>query len=221
MKFLYVLITVFLASIYATDIITPFDDYEMVSTKSADIACTDDVNCNHGICQDNVCKCDDDYITNDDGEPCSYKQSSQTIAFLLEFLAGFFGLPGLGRIYLGYTGLGVFHLIMGLSVSIGFIVAVVANCCLGCIGNICGGIGKCIEKITDSDEEEHVLMIPACLCQCTGCLTQCFGCCGMLCLYALIILTLLASRAWWLADWIRILMGDLDDSDGYPLNKDL
>jgi TM2 domain-containing membrane protein YozV len=45
------------------------------------------------------------------GEPLSDK--SKTVAGLLQLL-GLFGLVGIGRIYLGYTGLGVAQLIVGI-----------------------------------------------------------------------------------------------------------
>ena len=45
------------------------------------------------------------------GEPLSEK--SKTVAGLLQLL-GLFGLVGIGRIYLGYTGLGVAQLVVGL-----------------------------------------------------------------------------------------------------------
>lgn len=45
------------------------------------------------------------------GEPLSSK--SKVIAGLLQLL-GLFGLVGIGRIYLGYTGLGVAQLVVGL-----------------------------------------------------------------------------------------------------------
>jgi TM2 domain-containing membrane protein YozV len=45
------------------------------------------------------------------GEPLSEK--SKVIAGLLQLL-GLFGLVGIGRIYLGYTGLGVAQLVVGL-----------------------------------------------------------------------------------------------------------
>ncbi len=45
------------------------------------------------------------------GEP--YSDKSKLIAGLLQLL-GLFGLVGIGRIYLGYTGLGVAQLVVGL-----------------------------------------------------------------------------------------------------------
>ena len=45
------------------------------------------------------------------GEPLSEK--SKLVAGLLQ-LIGLFGLVGIGRIYLGYTGLGVAQLVVGL-----------------------------------------------------------------------------------------------------------
>jgi TM2 domain-containing membrane protein YozV len=45
------------------------------------------------------------------GEPLSDK--SKTVAGLLQLL-GLFGLAGIGRIYLGYTGLGIVQLLVGL-----------------------------------------------------------------------------------------------------------
>ncbi len=45
------------------------------------------------------------------GEPLSDK--SKTVAGLLQLL-GLFGVVGIGRIYLGYTGLGVAQLIVGI-----------------------------------------------------------------------------------------------------------
>ncbi|MDT5126809.1 MAG: hypothetical protein QOH54_2453 [Mycobacterium sp.] len=45
------------------------------------------------------------------GEPLSDK--SKTIAGLLQFI-GLFGLAGIGRLYLGYTGLGIAQLLVSL-----------------------------------------------------------------------------------------------------------
>jgi TM2 domain-containing membrane protein YozV len=45
------------------------------------------------------------------GEPLSDK--SKTVAGLLQLL-GLFGLVGIGRIYLGYTGLGIAQLVVGI-----------------------------------------------------------------------------------------------------------
>lgn len=45
------------------------------------------------------------------GEP--YSDKSKVIAGLLQ-LIGLFGLVGIGRIYLGYTGLGIAQLVVGL-----------------------------------------------------------------------------------------------------------
>lgn len=45
------------------------------------------------------------------GEP--YSDKSKTVAGLLQ-LIGLFGLVGIGRIYLGYTGLGIAQLVVGL-----------------------------------------------------------------------------------------------------------
>ncbi|MGV0850077.1 TM2 domain-containing protein [Mycolicibacterium phlei] len=45
------------------------------------------------------------------GEP--YSEKSKVIAGLLQ-LIGLFGIVGVGRIYLGYTGLGVAQLVVGL-----------------------------------------------------------------------------------------------------------
>lgn len=45
------------------------------------------------------------------GEP--YSDKSKVVAGLLQLL-GLFGLVGIGRIYLGYTGLGVAQLLVGL-----------------------------------------------------------------------------------------------------------
>lgn len=45
------------------------------------------------------------------GEPFSDK--SKTVAGLLQLL-GLFGLVGIGRIYLGYTGLGIAQLLVGI-----------------------------------------------------------------------------------------------------------
>lgn len=45
------------------------------------------------------------------GEP--YSEKSKVVAGLLQLL-GLFGLVGIGRIYLGYTGLGIAQLVVGL-----------------------------------------------------------------------------------------------------------
>lgn len=45
------------------------------------------------------------------GEP--YSDKSKVVAGLLQLL-GLFGLAGIGRIYLGYTGLGIAQLLVGL-----------------------------------------------------------------------------------------------------------
>lgn len=43
-----------------------------------------------------------------------YSDKSKTVAGLLQLL-GLFGIAGIGRIYLGYTGLGIAQLVVGLA----------------------------------------------------------------------------------------------------------
>ncbi len=72
------------------------------------------------------------------GEPFSDK--SKVIAGLLQLL-GLFGLVGVGRIYLGYTGLGIAQLLVGL---------------LTCgIGAIIWGIVDAILILTDRVRDPH------------------------------------------------------------------
>lgn len=75
---------------------------------------------NHGTCSsvDNACVCEDEYARDD----CSYQRKKQLTAFLLEFLLGIVGLPGIGRMYLGYVAIGVFHLLFGVFLIIGICV---------------------------------------------------------------------------------------------------
>ncbi len=65
--------------------------------------------CNaHGKWYNNTCYCDDGYV----GVECDYKQSTQTIAFCLEFFLGPFGA---GYFYMGLNGLGIAQLMTTLS----------------------------------------------------------------------------------------------------------
>ncbi len=72
------------------------------------------------------------------GEPFSDK--SKVIAGLLQLL-GLFGLVGVGRIYLGYTGLGIAQLLVGL-VTCG-------------IGAIIWGIVDAVLILTDRVRDPH------------------------------------------------------------------
>ena len=77
--------------------------------------------CNaHGQMYNNTCYCDSGYI----GVTCDYKQSSQTIAFCLEFFLGPFGI---GYFYMGLTALGTAQLLVLLSPLL--IVAIIGACC--------------------------------------------------------------------------------------------
>ena len=219
MKLLIVMM-LFLASIYAINISYPFDRYDIIFERDT-VMCSVDDDCNHGVCENYTCKCNEGYISDDDDDACSYKQSSQKIAFLLEFLAGFFGLPGLGRIYLGYTGLGIFHLIISIGSIIAIIIAVVINCCFECASNSCSCCGKIMVDEANALSGSKDLAISGYICKCIGGITSLCVCSIMSCIYLLIVLTMLASIGWWLSDWIRILLGNLNDANGYPLNDDL
>lgn len=121
-----------------------------------------------------VCVCDDEHT----GTQCAYLLKQKLTAFLLSFFVGTFGAD---RFYLGYIGLGIGKLILGLSMY----VIMCGLCCAGIVGAI-------------SDSE--------------GCV---FG--AMVVGICLAVCCILASFGWWLADWIRILMNAIPDSNGVPL----
>ena len=74
------------------------------------------------------------------GEPLSDK--SKVIAGLLQLL-GLFGIAGIGRIYLGHTGLGVAQLIVGLATcTLGAIVWGIIDAVLILTGNVRDPFGR-------------------------------------------------------------------------------
>lgn len=77
------------------------------------------------------------------GEPLSDR--SKVVGGLLQLL-GLFGLVGIGRIYLGYTGLGIAQLIVGLVA--GFIVGIF-TCGVGLLIPVIWGIVDAILILTD------------------------------------------------------------------------
>ena len=138
--------------------------------------------CNgNGVCVNDTttnyeptCVCISQYT----GPQCAYLLKEKLTAFLLSFFVGAYGAD---RFYLGYTGLGVGKLILGLM----FIIIACAMCC-AYIGGALAESEGCILG---------VMIVGICL------IVGCF----------------LASFGWWLADWIRILMNAIPDSNGVPL----
>lgn len=176
---------------------------ELDCPKDDDIGCgfcnsTRDCN-NHGICSDaNYCICDDEYWK----ENCQATRKKELTAFLLTLLVGpIFGLPPCaGRFYMGYTGIAVAQLILG---CMGLILCI-PSCCLSCCAQTCKAAA------VDDDDDVNVACLP-CLCgiHLLSCGVSCFG-----------ILCGIAAVAWWLADWIMILTGDLEPVNG-PFYKNL
>jgi len=176
--------------------------------------CTNDSDCNkRGKCENSTCTCEKEYADVD----CSHKRKQQLTAFLLEFIVGICGLPGVGRIYMGYTAMGVGHIILTLFwwipllAMVIFILLAVA----GFIGGA-GGLGFAV-----GEEENNKLKVLF------GALGIGSSCCGVSC-SILAILAIIATvgaifgtAAWWYADWIRILTMDLKDSDGFELYENL
>jgi TM2 domain-containing membrane protein YozV len=81
------------------------------------------------------------------GEPLSDK--SKTIAGLLQ-LIGIVGILGIGRIYMGQTGLGVAQLLIGL---IGGLVIGILTCGIGFVIPVIWGVIDCIVLMTGSPRD--------------------------------------------------------------------
>jgi len=153
-----------------------------------------------GYCNDeNYCECTSDYY----GAHCEGKRKSKLVAFLLTLLVGpIFGIPPCaGRFYLGYTNIAIGQLILGLSFWILFI----PTCMAGFCSQITGGV----IKAADQDGEAGIALCCA--------PAACFAGLASLASSVLNFFITLAILGWWLSDWIRILTGDLKDSNGREL----
>ena len=174
--------------------------------------CDSDSDCggaDQGLCNNTRCVCDEDYH----GDFCQTERKSKLTAFLLQFLVGpIFGLPpGAGRIYLGYTAIGVGEIILGLAwlllivpLIIHFVLSVfccgTGTACMAGSGNECCGF--------------------------LGCLTA-TGLCGggnlaiSLFIIFLQIATSITALALWFYDWISILTDNLIEKGGIELINDM
>jgi len=96
------------------------------------INCTIDNDCNHGVCNNNICDCNDGYTTGDDRRPCNKRGPTQLGALLFQI----FLLNGPAHLYVGQITNGVLLLIF---VGYGVIVLLCIVLC------ICAGIGVALE----------------------------------------------------------------------------
>lgn len=150
----------------------------------------------HGICQLNYldqleCKCDSYYGSLD----CSYEFKSQKTAFWLSLILGGFGAD---RFYLGYNGLGVLKMILGILVLTLFVIMI-------------GGFfrKKRTEMRSEWSSKRGDLAFGG------------FGGVSILCVICFGITFVMGSAFFWLYDWISILFNDMVDENGYPLRVDL
>ena len=85
----------------------------LLACMYANAQCPNDCS-GHGFCKISnvsaVCQCEPEYAKLD----CSYVRKSKSTAEGLEWGLGFFGIAGAGRLYLGYTIFGLFHLLASL-----------------------------------------------------------------------------------------------------------
>ena len=120
----------------------PTHEEKDVLTRSSEVItngggkCEKDKDCGTGTCvfASNVTigKCDCDANNQFTGANCDYERKSQLIAFLLSFFVGTYGAD---RFYLGYIGVGVVKLLLGLGIC--------ASPCFLC----CGDCGKVVSGI--------------------------------------------------------------------------
>lgn len=86
-------------------------------------SCSTDFDCNlQGICLNSVCNCDLYYASAN----CQYRRKSRSGAFTMSVV---FGTLGVDRFYLGYIGVGVVKLLLGL-------ITCTAGCLTGVIASL-------------------------------------------------------------------------------------
>eukprot|EP00005_Dracoamoeba_jomungandri_P004716 CAMPEP_0174258482 /NCGR_PEP_ID=MMETSP0439-20130205/7463_1 /TAXON_ID=0 /ORGANISM="Stereomyxa ramosa, Strain Chinc5" /LENGTH=204 /DNA_ID=CAMNT_0015342001 /DNA_START=165 /DNA_END=779 /DNA_ORIENTATION=- len=170
---------------------------QFVLSDSGGANCSDDAGCNnHGSCRNSTCFCDDQYAKSD----CRYERKSRLTAFILSLVIGNFGAD---RYYLGYNAMGTAKLILSFA---GVIICIITICVLCCCG-ICSTGGY---AAINDDSGKH------CCKSASVSLFSALGCIGGV----LAILGIFAAEAWWIADWVLLLMDKTKDYDGYSLYDD-
>ena len=51
-------------------------------------SCSNDSNCNNGMCRNSVCVCNSGYVSFGSNGTCNYEQKKKLTAFLISFLIG-------------------------------------------------------------------------------------------------------------------------------------
>ncbi len=177
--------------------------------------CDDDADCNgHGICDDNLCSCEDEYA----GDFCNRKRKSKLVAFLLTLLVGpIFSLPvGAGRFYLGYIGIGVGQILLSVTILI-LIIPIIVAVVLAILGGMASRASASAGSESNSTPNQWLYWTGCCCCTTFTAAHVIL----VICYVLIAIGSLFAIGGWWLSDWIRILTGDLKDADGYELYNDM
>ena len=62
----------------------------LFSLNAVKSLCSIDNDCNYGVCNINICACNEGYVTYKN-ETCRYRQKDKTVAFFYSFLNGMTG----------------------------------------------------------------------------------------------------------------------------------
>lgn len=159
-----------------------------------------------------VCKCANRYIKSD----CSYKQSSQLIAFILSILLGEFGVD---RFYLEYTTIGIIKLLIPLLFCC-------AGCCVGIFFGCGAGLCACCCSDDDSDDFFRDTTFEKFATQFRQDQNREKGVAigtsiGLCCFVLLLVIGVLTGAIWWLVDWILIVSNSIPDGNGIPMYRDI
>jgi hypothetical protein len=159
----------------------------------SNVTCVENTECNNGVCNDGFCVCSKGYISY--ANVCEYQQRKSNVAFWLSFSLGAWGADWfyLARGNGGYIGAGVGKLCTGL---LGFWAPIIF-----CICSLTMLKSKYASLKNNRRNASSGFL----------------GCCGFASIVLSGVAFALAQAAWWMADWIRILVGSFKDGNGQDL----